>query len=72
MISNLQIPALEPKVIKGDGDYLCTVTVKGYRKLVKPVRAGIRHGERIAVNRQFRITNAFENILENYMLNSHK
>ncbi|WP_405027640.1 DUF6688 family protein [Lentibacillus songyuanensis] len=44
-----QIPAPAPEVIEGDGHYLCTVAVRGHKRLVKPLRAGIHHGERIAV-----------------------
>ena len=34
--------------------------------MVKPIRAGIRHGEVIPVNRQLMVANAFENVLEQY------
>lgn len=67
-----RIPAPKPEVIPGDAHYLCTVSVKGHKKLVKPVRAGIRSGSRIAVNRQLLIANAFEDILEEYTPNCHK
>lgn len=67
-----QVPVPDPKVVQGDGHYLCTVTVKGHKKLVKPVRAGIRHGEWIAVNRQLLIANAFEHIIEQYIPNAHR
>lgn len=66
-----KLPAPPPEVILGDGHYLCTVAVKGHPKLVKPLRAGIRHGERITVNRQLLIANAFENILEQYTPRIH-
>ncbi|HLS08124.1 DUF6688 domain-containing protein [Lentibacillus sp.] len=65
------IPAPKPVVMEGDGHYLCTVSARGHKKLVKPVRSGIRRGSRIAVNRQLLIANAFENILEQYMPKSH-
>ncbi|MBO0962902.1 hypothetical protein J1P26_24830 [Neobacillus sp. MM2021_6] len=67
-----RIPAPAPKVTEGDGHYLCTVSATGHSKLVKPVRAGIRRGSRIIVNRQLLIANAFENILEEYTPNCHK
>ncbi|NHM32030.1 DUF6688 domain-containing protein [Neobacillus terrae] len=67
-----RIPAPPPEVIEGDGHYLCTVSATGHRKLVKPIRAGIRRGSRIVVNRQLLIANAFENILEKYTPNCHK
>lgn len=66
------IPAPKPVIIEGDGHYLCTVSAKGHKNLVKPSRAGIRRGQRIPVNRQLLIANAFENILEQYMPTSHK
>lgn len=59
-----QIPAPPAIIVPGDGHYLCTVSVKGHKKIVKPIRAGIRHGNRIVVNRQLLVANAFENILE--------
>ena len=67
-----RIPAPPPEVVEGDGHYLCTVSAAGHRKLVKPIRAGIRRGSRIVVNRQLLIANAFENILEEYTPNLHK
>ncbi|MFJ7935263.1 DUF6688 family protein [Sporosarcina sp. NPDC096371] len=67
-----KIPAPPPEMIQGDGHYLCTVSAMGHKRLVKPVRSGIRHGERIVVNRQLLIANAFENILEEYTPNLHK
>jgi hypothetical protein len=67
-----RIPAPPPEVVEGDGHYLCTVSANGHSRLVKPLRAGIRRGERITVNRQLLIANAFENILEQYTPNIHK
>lgn len=61
-----------PIIISGDGHYLCTVSVKGHKKVVKPLRAGIRRGNRILVNRQLLVANAFENILEQYTPRLHK
>ncbi|WP_420831467.1 DUF6688 family protein [Paenibacillus sacheonensis] len=59
-------------MVAGDGHYLCTVAARGHRRLVKPLRAGIRHGEPITVNRQLLIANAFENVLEQHMPASHR
>ena len=67
-----KMPVPPPEIISGDGHYLCTVSAMGHKKLVKPVRSGIRHGERIIVNRQLLIANAFENILEEYTPRLHK
>lgn len=66
------VPAPEPKVVAGDGHYLCTVSARGHKKIVKPIRAGIRVGRRITVNRQLLVANAFENILEQYIPRFHK
>ena len=66
------IPAPAPEVVEGDGHYLCTVSAMGHKKLVKPLRAGIRKNSRIVVNRQLLVANAFENILEQYTPNCHK
>ena len=67
-----KIPAPSPQIVSGDGHYLCTVSVKGHKNIVKPLRAGIRHGERITVNRQLLIANAFENVIEDRVPKCHK
>lgn len=46
-----------------DGHYLCTIAAYGDPKLVKPLRAGYRHGKKIIVNRQLLASNAFEELL---------
>ena len=53
-----------PQNIEYDEHYLCTVAAGGHKKIVKPVRKGIRHGHKVIVNRQLCIANAFEQILE--------
>ncbi|WP_145044866.1 DUF6688 family protein [Paenibacillus xylanexedens] len=68
--SRLPIPPAD--IIPGDGHYLCTVAAGGHAKWVKPVRAGIRHGQVIKVNRQLMIANAFEHILEQYTPRFHR
>ena len=55
---------ISPPPLEVDAHYLCTVSLMGHEKLVKPTRMGIRHGERIVVNRQLCIANAFENLIE--------
>ncbi len=55
---------ISPPPVTYDGHYLCTVSLKGHERLVKPTRMGIRHGEKIVVNRQLCIANAFENLIE--------
>lgn len=47
------------------GHYLCTVAAHGDKKLVKPIRYGLRNDKKIIVNRQLLVANAFENWLEN-------
>ncbi|SFE86807.1 hypothetical protein SAMN04487969_108129 [Paenibacillus algorifonticola] len=67
-----QLPVPPPTIVPGNGHYLCTVSVRGHRKIVKPLRAGLRHGSRIVVNRQLLVANAFENIIEQYAPRAHK
>lgn len=40
--------------------YLCTIAFNGNRRLVKPLRPGMRNGKWIVVNRQLMVCNAFE------------
>lgn len=53
-----------PQNIYYDEHYLCTVAAGGHRKVVKPLRLGIRHGHQVIVNRQLCVANAFEQVLE--------
>ena len=53
-----------PPDIIYDGHYLCTVSLRGHEKLVKPLRMGIRKGEKIVVNRQLCVANAFEDLIQ--------
>lgn len=55
---------VSPPPIEYEGHYLCTVAVNGHKNIVKPTRAGIRHGVKITVNRQLCIANAFEQLIE--------
>ncbi|MCI8641092.1 MAG: hypothetical protein HFJ59_04395 [Clostridia bacterium] len=63
---------ISPPPITYDGHYLCTVSLKGHERLVKPIRMGIRHGEKIVVNRQLCVANAFENLIEEKAPKFHK
>ena len=54
------------------GHYLCTVALKGNKRLVKPTRCGIRHGTKIVVNRQLCVANAFEQVLEERLPRLHR
>lgn len=61
-----------PQNIRYDEHYLCTVAAGGHRKVVKPIRTGMRHGHRVVVNRQLCIANAFEQVLEEKTPAFHK
>ncbi|MBR1663155.1 MAG: hypothetical protein IJ696_02385 [Ruminococcus sp.] len=54
------------------GHYLCTVAAGGHRRIVKPTRFGVRRGERIIVNRQLCIANAFEELIKDKTPRFHK
>ncbi len=56
----------------GGDHYLCSVAASGTPKLVRPVRMGWRKGEKIKVNRQLLVANAFENWLEESTPRLHK
>ena len=51
---------VSPQNLYQDEHYLCTVAAGGDRKLVKPIRRGLRHGHEVIVNRQLQVANAFE------------
>ena len=55
---------VSPPSITYDGHYLCTVSLKGHKNIVKPIRMGIRRGEKIVVNRQLCVANAFEDLIQ--------
>ena len=59
-----EMTEMAPPKVFYDEHYLCTVAAGGHRKIVKPLRKGIRHGHPVVVNRQLEIANAFEQILE--------
>lgn len=63
---------ISPPPIEYDGHYLCTVSLKGHKKLVRPKRCGIRRGQKIIVNRQLMIANAFEEVIQERMPIIHK
>lgn len=54
---------ISPPPVAFDTHYLCTVSLRGHRRLVRPIRYGIRRGERIVVNRQLCVANAFEELI---------
>lgn len=53
-----------PPSVTYDAHYLCTVSLRGHKNIVKPLRYGIRRNEKIVVNRQLCIANAFEQLIE--------
>lgn len=55
---------ISPPPIVEEGHYLCTVSLRGHKNIVKPTRMGIRRGKRIVVNRQLCIANAFEDLIK--------
>ena len=55
---------IAPPPVANHAHYLCTVSLRGHEKLVKPTRYGIRRGERIVVNRQLCVANAFEQLIQ--------
>lgn len=55
---------VSPPPVVVDSHYLCTVSLRGHKNIVKPTRMGIRHGEKIVVNRQLCIANAFEDLIK--------
>ncbi len=64
-----QIP---PPPMEYDGHYLCTVAAGGHKKVVKPLRFGRRRGQKIVVNRQLCVANAFEDYIKEKMPRFHK
>ncbi|MHC1684306.1 MAG: DUF6688 family protein [Clostridiaceae bacterium] len=60
-----------PVIINPNDHYLCTVSLKGHRRIVKPLRYGIRRNEKIIVNRQLCIANAFEQLIEERFPKTH-
>lgn len=55
---------IAPQNVMYDEHYLCTVAAGGHKRVVKPLRLGVRHGHEVIVNRQLCVANAFEQILE--------
>lgn len=58
--------------LQRDMHYLCTVAAGGHERVVKPLRMGERHGQRVVVNRQLCVANAFEQILEEKVPGVHR
>lgn len=63
---------ISPPPVAYDTHYLCTVSLRGHKRLVKPLRYGIRWNEKIVVNRQLCVANAFEQMLQERTPRFHK
>lgn len=63
---------ISPPALESGGHYLCTVALKGHKKIVKPLRYGIRSGKRIVVNRQLCVANAFEQLIMERLPHFHR
>lgn len=63
---------IPPPRLEYDGHYLCTVAACGSPTLVKPLWIGERRGQKILVNRQLAVANAFEQILEEKVPKLHR
>ena len=61
-----------PPHLPHQGHYLCTVAAFGSPQLVKPLRWGIRGKQRIIVNRQLQIANAFEELIADLSPTLHR
>lgn len=61
-----------PPPVYYDTHYLCTVSLRGHAGLVRPIRYGLRRGEKIVVNRQLCVANAFEQLLMEKSPRFHK
>lgn len=68
----LSTKAGPPPVPGPDNHYLCTVAAGGHPALVRPLRAGVRHGRRITVNRQLLVANAFEDLVATRWPQGHR
>lgn len=63
---------ISPPPVEMDAHYLCTVSLRGHKRLVKPLRYGIRRNTKIVVNRQLMVANAFEQLIEGKMPKTHR
>ncbi|MDE5557645.1 MAG: hypothetical protein K2J32_08145 [Ruminococcus sp.] len=61
-----------PPPLEYHGHYLCTVASGGHEKVVKPIRYGIRRNQKIVVNRQLLIANAFEDLIHERFPKVHR
>lgn len=62
----------ECNYVAADFHFLCTVAANGHQDFVRPLRSGIRGGQRIKCNRQLLVANAFEELLEQRLPRLHR
>jgi hypothetical protein len=53
-----------PPIVGIPAEYLCTAAARGHKRIVKPIRKGLRGKTEIIVNRQLCVANAFEELLQ--------
>lgn len=63
---------ISPPPVEMQDHYLCTVSLRGSKERVKPVRYGMRRGKRIVINRQLMVANAFEELIQVQFPRSHR
>jgi hypothetical protein len=54
------------------GSNICSVAANGHKNIVKPIRYGERAGTKIICNRQWLVSNAFEELLQDKMPGVHR
>lgn len=54
------------------GHFLCSVAANGHKEIVNPIRYGERNGNKIICNRQLLIANAFEELVQQKLPETHK
>lgn len=54
------------------GHFLCSVAANGHKEIVNPIRYGERNGSKIICNRQLLIANAFEELLQQNLPQTHR
>ena len=63
---------MHPPFLDHHGHYLCTVAAKGNPEIVKPIDIGIRRGKLLVVNRQLKVANAFEEMIQVFTPQLHR
>ena len=63
---------ISPQPVEVNAHYLCTVSLRGHSHIVKPLRYGVRRNQKIIVNRQLCVANAFEQLMQERVPKVHK